>query len=177
MKNVFTTLGVVMFVLAHQASAEESVASKYTQKILLKNWALSRCLGQVYADDKTKEDANASAGAYLEFGRQPVAAYDALGPVIEQIRPQKICRIGAFRVQHDEVHRSFSQQGTGPIGKQAFSGQVRGAISAGAAGFRYRRCDPITQHCVQAKDSLVGSAVWPERARLIKFRPGVQAAL
>jgi hypothetical protein len=89
MKNVFTTLGLVAFVLAQQASAEESAASKYSQKTLLKNWALSRCLGQVYADDKTKEDANASASAYLEFGRQPVEAYEAFGAVIDKYAHKK----------------------------------------------------------------------------------------
>lgn len=84
MKNVFTALGLVMLVLAQPASADESVASKYSQKTLLKNWALSRCLGQVYTDGKAKEDANASASAYLEFGRQPLAAYEAVGLIVDK---------------------------------------------------------------------------------------------
>ena len=50
---------------------------------------MSRCLGQVYSDPKTKDDANATASAYLEFGRQPMEAYDALSELVNQYANQK----------------------------------------------------------------------------------------
>lgn len=50
----------------------------YSQKTLLKNWALSVCLAAVAKDAGDREDANATASAYLEFGRQRIEAYDAV---------------------------------------------------------------------------------------------------
>lgn len=39
---------------------------------------MSVCLAYVATDQAARDDANASASAYMEFGRQDVAAYDAL---------------------------------------------------------------------------------------------------
>lgn len=64
-------------------------ASNYSQKALLKNWAFSRCLGEVYSDEKTKEDANATASAYLEFGRQKMEAYEALSELVGKYANRK----------------------------------------------------------------------------------------
>jgi hypothetical protein len=89
MNRAFAAVGVVMFALVQHAIAQENGASTYSQKTLLKNWALSRCLGQVYADGKATEDANASASAYLEFGRQPIEAYEALAVVIGKYANRK----------------------------------------------------------------------------------------
>ncbi|NHZ44061.1 hypothetical protein F1609_28420 [Massilia sp. CCM 8693] len=50
----------------------------YSQKNLLKNWTLSACLAMNANDAATKADANATASAYMEFGRQRIEAYDAL---------------------------------------------------------------------------------------------------
>jgi hypothetical protein len=47
----------------------------------LKNWALSRCLGEVYHNDAVKKDAQATAGGFLEFGQQPIEAYEPLQAV------------------------------------------------------------------------------------------------
>ena len=88
MNRLIVISGTVVLALA-QAQAQSGDASQYSQKTLLKNWALSRCLGQVYADPKTKEDANATASAYLEFGRQPVEAYDALSELVNKYANQK----------------------------------------------------------------------------------------
>jgi hypothetical protein len=81
MKKTLATLGVILLSLTQPAISQDE-AKHYSQKTLLKNWALSRCLGQVYADAKTKADANATAGAYLEFGHQPIEAYDALSALV-----------------------------------------------------------------------------------------------
>ncbi|MFT4171045.1 MAG: T6SS amidase immunity protein Tai4 family protein [Rhodocyclaceae bacterium] len=58
--------------------AERHEIYEYSQRTLLKNWALSVCLAKVSKDEWHREDANASAGAYLEFGRQPIEAYEEL---------------------------------------------------------------------------------------------------
>jgi hypothetical protein len=62
---------------AGEATPRASTAS-YSQKSLLKNWAFSVCLAKVSKTPEAKEDANATAGAYMEFGKQPIEAYDAL---------------------------------------------------------------------------------------------------
>jgi hypothetical protein len=89
MNRAFAAIGVVLFALAQHALAQGSEASRYSQRTLLKNWALSRCLGQAYRDGKASEDANASASAYLEFGRQPIVAYEALNVVIGKYANRK----------------------------------------------------------------------------------------
>jgi len=62
-------------------AATPSMTATYSQQTLLKNWALSVCLAHV-ADVAgaiaVRDDANATASAYLEFGRQPLADYEAL---------------------------------------------------------------------------------------------------
>jgi hypothetical protein len=88
MNRLIAISGTVILALA-QAQAQSGDASKYSQKTLLKSWALSRCLGQVYSDPKTKEDANATASAYLEFGRQPVEAYDVLSELVNKYANQR----------------------------------------------------------------------------------------
>ena len=99
MNNAFAAFGLVVVTLAQHAYADESVTKNYSQKTLLKNWALSRCLGQVYTDGKTKEDANASASAYLEFGRQPLEVYETLSHLIDKYANKKYA---------GSVHSSFN---------------------------------------------------------------------
>jgi hypothetical protein len=67
-----------------QGRAEEASARIDSQKALLKDWALARCLAVVYEDGATKADANATAGAYLERGTLPFEAYEAIERLIEQ---------------------------------------------------------------------------------------------
>ena len=56
----------------------------YSQKTLLKDWALSRCLGRVATDTKSRDDAYATASAYLEFGKQGAEEYDAITALVEK---------------------------------------------------------------------------------------------
>jgi hypothetical protein len=68
-------------VCAGEAPMTESgmpMTESYSQHDLLKNWALSVCLAWITEDAKTRADANATASAYLEFGEQPIEAYDEL---------------------------------------------------------------------------------------------------
>ena len=59
------------------------MTASYSQKDLLKNWALSTCLAIVATDPALRADANATAGAYMEFGRQAPEAYAALRELAE----------------------------------------------------------------------------------------------
>jgi len=84
MRILVATACCALLFSSQQAIAQEAATRTYSQKALLKNWALSRCLAQVYADSTTKDDANATAAAYLEFGRQPMEAYEAATRLIDQ---------------------------------------------------------------------------------------------
>ncbi|GAA5175551.1 T6SS amidase immunity protein Tai4 family protein [Niveibacterium umoris] len=64
------------------AVAQEPTTAKYSQKTLLKNWALSRCLAQIAPDEASRNDANATAAAYLEFGHQPIETYEAIDKLV-----------------------------------------------------------------------------------------------
>lgn len=55
-----------------------AATATYSQKTLLKNWAVSVCLAKVAKTPEAKEDANATASAYMEFGKQPIEAYEPL---------------------------------------------------------------------------------------------------
>jgi hypothetical protein len=54
------------------------VTDTYTQRELLKNWALSVCLSMIATNADARRDANITASAYLEFGKQPIETYDEL---------------------------------------------------------------------------------------------------
>lgn len=76
--------------LAAPSSADETstkaarpATDTYSQRDLLKNWALSACLAMVATDEQTKADANATAGAYMEYGRQGIEAYEELRKLAE----------------------------------------------------------------------------------------------
>lgn len=56
--------------------------STYSQKTLLKNWALSICLAQVTQDERTAKDAGSTASAYMEFGKQDLVVYDELRTLV-----------------------------------------------------------------------------------------------
>ncbi len=61
-----------------------SMTQEYSQQTLLKNWAFSVCLASVSKNQEAIDDANATASAYLEFGKQPIEAYQALKKLSEQ---------------------------------------------------------------------------------------------
>ncbi|MCX7113368.1 MAG: T6SS amidase immunity protein Tai4 family protein [Proteobacteria bacterium] len=97
LKLHISVLGFIMLAFGHHAHAQtgetvklsQSMTEKYSQKTLLKNWALSVCLAMVSKDASIREDANSTASAYLEFGRQPIEAYDALRKLVEQYANRK----------------------------------------------------------------------------------------
>jgi hypothetical protein len=58
----------------------------YSQRILLKNWALSVCFAQIAKDDGTAEDAGLTASAYVEFAHQGEEAYDQLRKLVDKYK-------------------------------------------------------------------------------------------
>ena len=58
--------------------------ANYSQRELLMNWALSACLATIAKSPADRDDANATASAYLEFGNQPIEAYEALGKLTKR---------------------------------------------------------------------------------------------
>lgn len=71
------------------AEATYNTPTNYSQRTLLKNWALSVCLAQVSKNASDRADANATASAYLEFGQQPIEAYDALRVLAKRYADRK----------------------------------------------------------------------------------------
>jgi hypothetical protein len=70
-------------------SLAEDLSSKYTQKELLKNWTLSRCLGKVYNNSTIKEDADSTASAYLEFSKEPIETFYGLDKLTDEFTKLK----------------------------------------------------------------------------------------
>jgi hypothetical protein len=97
MRGAIVMVAGAVLALGHLAHADapdsggttEAPTAKYSQKVLLKNWALSVCLAQVAKDPSERDDANATAGAYLEFGHQQVEAYDQLRKLADQYAARK----------------------------------------------------------------------------------------
>ncbi len=95
-KSGLVAISFVMLAVSGQTHAQqakeqysESMTEKYSQKTLLKNWTLSVCLAKISKDPGAKEDANATASAYLEFGLQHIEAYDALRKLAEEYANRK----------------------------------------------------------------------------------------
>jgi len=64
--------------------AQSSPIDTYSQKTLLKDWALSRCLARIATDDKFRDDAYVTASAYLQFGEQGKEEYDTITALVEK---------------------------------------------------------------------------------------------
>jgi hypothetical protein len=74
--------GLASITVAAAAQPPLPQTPTYSQKTLLKNWALSACLARVAQDERTAADANAAAGGYLEFGRQGLEVYEEIGTLV-----------------------------------------------------------------------------------------------
>ena len=92
MRLAITMLCSILIVFSQNAQAQDQAAEQgqsypvynYSQKTLLKNWALSRCLGRIATDEKSRGDAYATASAYLEFGHQGMDVYKKLDVLIDK---------------------------------------------------------------------------------------------
>lgn len=71
-------VALALVVLSQLANASPEAARRVAQIALVKHWALSRCLAKVYVESAVRNDANASASAYLEAGDLPIEVYDAV---------------------------------------------------------------------------------------------------
>ena len=83
MKTTTALAFAIASLLAQPASSNSGQIRHYSQRALLKNWALSRCLAKAYASDEAKDDANKSAAAYLEFGKAPIENYAAIDTLVD----------------------------------------------------------------------------------------------
>lgn len=68
---------------------QETIINTYSQETLLKNWALSVCLGIIAHDKQDKADAGAAASAYLEMGQQDLQAYEDLRALSQKFVARK----------------------------------------------------------------------------------------
>jgi hypothetical protein len=84
MKPSTLLLGVALSFSGQSGFAQADQTQQYSQKTLLKNWALSRCLAQAYTDESAKTDANAAASAYLESGKQSIEVYSEINSLVER---------------------------------------------------------------------------------------------
>ncbi|CAG0943522.1 hypothetical protein BROC_02323 [Candidatus Brocadiaceae bacterium] len=85
------TLAMVIILLSSikPASSDESELQSYTQKQLLKNWILSRCLAKAYPSEQAKQDAEISASAYLEYGKASIEAYEKGDKLVDKFLSRK----------------------------------------------------------------------------------------
>lgn len=71
------------------AARDVSPITHYSERTLLKNWALSHCLGSAFAESQVRQDAYRSAGGYLEYGHAPPQAYEDIGKLTNQFLAKK----------------------------------------------------------------------------------------
>ncbi|WP_082485892.1 MULTISPECIES: T6SS amidase immunity protein Tai4 family protein [unclassified Acidovorax] len=82
MKALFIALALIAWITPPAFARPLAQTSQYSQKTLLKNWALSICLAQVAQDERTAQDAASTAGAYLEFGHQDLVVYEQIRALV-----------------------------------------------------------------------------------------------
>ena len=56
----------------------------YSDMDMLKNWALSRCIGAITKDKATRDDAYATAGAYFEFAEYSLETYGEIKEIVSR---------------------------------------------------------------------------------------------
>jgi hypothetical protein len=61
----------------------------YSTHDMLKNWALSRCIGAITKDEETRKDAYSTASAYFEFAVYPLETFEDLDMLVKKYVDQK----------------------------------------------------------------------------------------
>ncbi|WP_454763041.1 T6SS amidase immunity protein Tai4 family protein [Cupriavidus campinensis] len=96
MKRIGIAIVCATFVVTAYADGRTSTSAqtthplqRFSQRTLLKNWALSACLARIATSPADRDDAGATASAYLEFGKQPIESYDAIRPLIDRFVARK----------------------------------------------------------------------------------------
>jgi hypothetical protein len=86
-KTISTALLILcMGAITH---ASESTPESYPQKILFKNWTLSRCLAKAYPSPISKDDAEATASAFLEFSKFSLDANEKAEVLVDKFLSKK----------------------------------------------------------------------------------------
>ncbi|WP_412098481.1 type VI secretion system amidase immunity protein Tai4 [Enterobacter sp.] len=78
------TLCICGMLVWQPSYAQEALTREYSQPELLRNWALSHCLALVYKNDAVKNDASATASAYLEYGKQSLETYHEIDEIAKK---------------------------------------------------------------------------------------------
>ena len=89
--SIIFIAAIVSFSVHADEKSKDSLpmTQSYSQKNLLKNWALSACLATIAKDEQSKKDASITASAYMEFGHQPIEIYHKIGELVEQYAARK----------------------------------------------------------------------------------------
>ncbi|EGT4373744.1 hypothetical protein SNQ26_003015 [Cronobacter malonaticus] len=75
----------VLTVSFHAALAQPLASiSEFTQPQIFSEWVQNRCMGHIADSAALKEDANASAAAWLEASELPVEAFNEADTIITQ---------------------------------------------------------------------------------------------
>ncbi|EGT4385611.1 hypothetical protein SMZ82_003286 [Cronobacter malonaticus] len=75
----------VLTVSSHAALAQPLASiSEFTQPQIFTEWVQNRCMGHIADSAILKEDANASAAAWLEASELPVQAFNEADTIITQ---------------------------------------------------------------------------------------------
>ncbi|EPZ5302229.1 T6SS amidase immunity protein Tai4 family protein, partial [Cronobacter sakazakii] len=75
----------VLTVSFHTALAQPLASiSEFTQPQIFTEWVQNRCMGHIADSVALKEDANASAAAWLEASELPVEAFNEADTIITQ---------------------------------------------------------------------------------------------
>lgn len=84
----------LLFVLAFVASAANAQTlpdiSTFSQQQIFENWVQNRCIGKIADSKSLKEDADASAAAWLEASNLPADNFEKADEVIVSLLKQKV---------------------------------------------------------------------------------------
>jgi hypothetical protein len=87
--NKIIAAALAMLFMVTAALAAKDTPESYSQKILLKNWALSRCLSKAYPSEISKNDAEITAGAFLEFSKFSLDANEKAEALVDKFLAKK----------------------------------------------------------------------------------------
>ena len=129
----FTIVAAITALLTLPAIADNvtmystPMTDKYSQKELMKNWALSDCFYAIAKDSKTKQDASETASAYAEFGHSQIQTYHELQKLVDTqargLSHAAIQAISRLRFSSKRQERPFANHGENAHATREFTRQ------------------------------------------------------
>jgi len=121
---ILRLIAAFMLATASAAFAEDAPRfaqlSQLPQDELLRRWATARCFAKAFDKSDTSEDANASAGAYLEAGKVEAEAYEKLDQMVAAVL--SVPATGSVKSRYDVLKCiEFSRGGELLAASQKFS--------------------------------------------------------